>query len=726
MTQPQSFGKYTLEKKLATGGMAEVWLARQTGIEGFNRHVVIKRILPHLAEDPDFVQMFLNEAKIASRFNHPNIGQIYDLGETGGTYFISMEFIHGEDLGRIMRRAYSTGQWLARAISIRIIADACAGLHYAHTRSDEQGRPLKVVHRDISPQNILVSFDGSVKLVDFGIAKAANQVSNTQSGALKGKFAYMSPEQAAGKPLDGRSDLFALGLVLYELLTGVRALKRDSELATLQAAMECQIEAPSVVAEVPAELDDVVMRALARSPDDRYRDARQMQMALEQLLVAEGTVATSVQVSELMEHLFADRLAEEAKSGAPAPATASSVSNVMAQGDVAEALRRAAETEGELPTKGTDGQSRRAPGPNETLGDEDDGDDVPPPPITGPLTVAARTPARPAPRPEPAPRHTVEYRPPRSASRSAPAPQSTSEDLPRDLADDEGVRDPDLGSPDREPPAPVVDPSPPRPPRRSTTGSVRRRSSSSSSSMPDAPPPRTKSRSSVSRAALPPKPRDSLAEYGEIVDVDTLRRRSIMRTLALLVVLLMVGAGVMALLFRDRLPMLLRTHGMIAGGVPVLLSVTSSPPTKVTVVPSAASGSSEVRELGFTTLDRVSGAYVGDTVVLTNVDRGIHYERIIDSGRANEVITIDKTFKETNLRVKTKPALKGATVWLNNLQIGRVGTAIKVFEGKQTFEVRADDLLHPIEFEVNLDPAKPLHDQEVDVSGAVTGTSKNR
>jgi serine/threonine protein kinase len=327
----QSFGKYQLVKKLATGGMAEVWLARQTGIEGFNRHIVVKRILAHLAEDPEFVAMFLQEARIASRFNHPNIAQIYDLGEQGGTYFIAMEFIHGEDLGRIMRRAWSTGQWVARPLTIRIVADSAAGLYYAHSRMDEQGRPLRIVHRDISPQNILVSFDGSVKLVDFGIAKAADQVSNTKSGAIKGKFAYMAPEQAGGKPLDARTDIFALGLVLYELITGVRPLKRDSEIATLQAALECAIEKPSLVAEVPSSLDDVVMRALAKDPEDRYRDARQFQMALEQYLVQEGTVATSVQVSELMETIFADRLREEARLGAPSPSTESSVSNPIAQ-----------------------------------------------------------------------------------------------------------------------------------------------------------------------------------------------------------------------------------------------------------------------------------------------------------------------------------------------------------------------------------------------------------
>jgi len=315
----QSFGKYTLLKKIATGGMAEVWLARQTGIEGFQRNLVVKRILPHLADDPEFVQMFLNEAKIAARFNHPNIAQIYDLGETNGQYFIAMEFIHGEDLGRLMRKAWTTNQWIARPLAIRIVASCCEGLYYAHTRADEQGRPLKVVHRDISPQNILISFDGSVKLVDFGIAKAADQASLTKSGAIKGKFAYMAPEQASGKPLDHRSDIFAIGLVLYELLTGMRPLKRDSEIATLQAALECAIEPPSKVADVPAELDSVVMRAIAKAADDRYRDARQFQLALEEFLVGQRWVASSVQISELMTTLFHDRLEEEARLGHPDP-----------------------------------------------------------------------------------------------------------------------------------------------------------------------------------------------------------------------------------------------------------------------------------------------------------------------------------------------------------------------------------------------------------------------
>lgn len=311
--QPQLIGKYQLLKKIATGGMAEVWYARQSGIAGFRKEVVVKRILPHLADDPDFVRMFLNEARMVARFTHPNIAQIFEFGrdDRSGAYFIAMEYVRGEDLGRVMRQAWDREQWLSQALAIRVIAACCDGLHYAHAQADEQGRPLRVVHRDISPQNILLSFDGGVKLVDFGIAKASDQGNHTQSGAIKGKFAYMSPEQASGKPLDNRSDIFALGLVLYELLTNERPFKRDNEIATLSAALECRIDPPSHVAEIPSELDEVVMRALARNPEDRYPDARAFQMALEELLLEMRWVATSVQLSELMRLLFPERDEED-------------------------------------------------------------------------------------------------------------------------------------------------------------------------------------------------------------------------------------------------------------------------------------------------------------------------------------------------------------------------------------------------------------------------------
>jgi len=232
--------------------MSEVWLARRATKRG-EQELVVKRILPHLASDPLFVQMFLNEARIAARFNQENIVRIHDFGEAAGSYFIDMDYIHGEDLGRVMRKAWNAGQWIAQPVAMRIMGECLEALAYAHGKTDESGKPLKVVHRDISPQNILIGFDGDVKLVDFGIAKAADVSSTTQAGAIKGKFAYMSPEQAVGKPLDHRADIFSAGLVLYELLTGVRPLQRSSEVATHVAAMECKIDPPSAVSETPAE-----------------------------------------------------------------------------------------------------------------------------------------------------------------------------------------------------------------------------------------------------------------------------------------------------------------------------------------------------------------------------------------------------------------------------------------------------------------------------------------
>jgi serine/threonine protein kinase len=312
----ERYGQYELLRKLATGGMAQIYLARHHGIEGFERLCVVKRILPHLAENEDFVQMFLDEARIAARLSHTNIVQIYDLGEQDETYFIAMEYIHGEDLRRVWRRAESQGQPLPLPIILRIIADAASGLDYAHKRAD-QGRQLSIVHRDISPQNILVSFEGTVKVVDFGIAKAADKATHTRSGVLKGKYSYMSPEQAAGeRSVDARTDVFALGVVLYELLTGTRLFKRGSDVQTLQAVTSCEVTPPSQVnPRVPQSLDEVVQKALTRLPEDRYPDALALQLALENWLIEHQQPASTAHVAAYLKELYADRLAAEAQQG---------------------------------------------------------------------------------------------------------------------------------------------------------------------------------------------------------------------------------------------------------------------------------------------------------------------------------------------------------------------------------------------------------------------------
>ena len=216
----ETYGNYRLLQKLAIGGMAELYLARRMRPAGQDRTVVLKRILPHLAEDSAFVSMFLDEARIAARLHHQNVIEILDLGAEGDSFFIAMEYIHGEDMRRVAKRAMESNRRLPAALACRVVASAARGLDYAHKRTDQTGRPLQIVHRDVSPQNLLVGFDGQVKVVDFGIAKAIDKATVTASGVIKGKHAYMSPEQAIGRSIDHRTDVFALGVVLYELLTG--------------------------------------------------------------------------------------------------------------------------------------------------------------------------------------------------------------------------------------------------------------------------------------------------------------------------------------------------------------------------------------------------------------------------------------------------------------------------------------------------------------------------
>ncbi len=312
----ETYGEYQLLKKLATGGMAQIYLARQQGMEGFEKFLVVKRILPHLAENDEFIKMFLDEARIAARLNHPNIVQIFNLGAQDDSYFIAMEFIHGEDVRRVWKRADSKNKPIPVPLVSRIIMDACSGLDYAHKKVDSQGKPLNIVHRDISPQNILVTFEGGVKVVDFGIAKAADQATVTKSGVLKGKYSYMSPEQASGQKIDRRSDIFALGVVLYELTTGTRLFKRPNDIQTLNAVTECDVIAPSEVnEELPKDFDPIVMKALAKRPEDRYQEAIHFQAALENWVLQNKFPSSSVQLAQFMQDIYAERLAQEAEEG---------------------------------------------------------------------------------------------------------------------------------------------------------------------------------------------------------------------------------------------------------------------------------------------------------------------------------------------------------------------------------------------------------------------------
>ncbi|MCA1828538.1 MAG: protein kinase [Myxococcales bacterium] len=299
MTTP--LGKYKLVKLIASGGMAEVYLARQAGAAGFEKLVCLKRILPHLARDKQFVEMFLNEARLAARLDHPNIVSIFDLGEANGNYFIAMEFIDGPSLRAIHKLAAERGEHLPIPEICKIVSMAAGGLQYAHDLTDTNGKPLGLVHRDISPDNVLVHRNGSAKVVDFGIAKAANSSSQTRTGTLKGKVAYMPPEQLRGEGLDRRTDVFALGVVLYELLAGKRPWEGTSEVALIGKIMT---EDPQPLGELrpdaPRELIDIVDKALAKDRAQRYQSCHELQADLESLVVGMGQTITPSRVSDFV------------------------------------------------------------------------------------------------------------------------------------------------------------------------------------------------------------------------------------------------------------------------------------------------------------------------------------------------------------------------------------------------------------------------------------------
>ncbi len=319
---PADFGKYRLEKRIAAGGMAEVFLAHR--LDAPHEPLVIKRILPHISQDKSFVQMFTDEARMAANLDHPNVVRILDLGLVEGTYFMAMEYVHGEDIRRIYNRAYKLQRSLPLSHSVRIIADAALGLAYAHKLQDPlTDEPMGLVHRDVSPQNIIVTYAGDAKVVDFGIAKAAHKVQQTRAGQLKGKYSYMSPEQAVGDPLDHRTDIFALGVILYETTTGTRLFKRHNELATLQAVMKCEVPPPrQALPNYPPQLEAILVRALAKRPERRWQNGAALSAALYDFLDDAELRVEREQVGAFMRDLFADDDPAPSPS-APAPSRAS-------------------------------------------------------------------------------------------------------------------------------------------------------------------------------------------------------------------------------------------------------------------------------------------------------------------------------------------------------------------------------------------------------------------
>jgi eukaryotic-like serine/threonine-protein kinase len=301
------FGKYQLLRKIAKGGMAQLYLAIQRGPHGFEKVLVLKCVLPELCQGQEFVQMFLDEARLAAHLDHDNIVRVYDFGEVKGQYFLAMEYLPGEDLASMLQTCRRGGRQLPLELVADIVIGAARGLHFAHGLSDARGRPLNIVHRDVSPSNIIVTYHGTVKLVDFGIARAETNVIKTAAGTLKGKFMYLSPEQAAGDAVDRRSDVFALGTVVYELLTGVRIFKRDSDLATMEAVLRAPIMPPSEHRlDLPKELDRIVMKALSRDLGTRYQSAAELAEDLSRFLVDRGYVRSEEALADFLTELFGE------------------------------------------------------------------------------------------------------------------------------------------------------------------------------------------------------------------------------------------------------------------------------------------------------------------------------------------------------------------------------------------------------------------------------------
>jgi serine/threonine-protein kinase len=285
--------------------MAQIYLARQTGLGSFERHVVLKTILRGHATDQRFVTMFLDEARLAATLNHQNVAQVYEVDQADGAYFMAMEYVHGENTRMILETVLRRGWTIPFELAVMIISGAAAGLHHAHERRGKNGQPLNIVHRDVSPANIMVGYDGSVKVLDFGIAKAEERVTKTSSGTIKGKYGYMSPEQCKGNPLDRRSDIFALGIVLYELTTLRRAFKGNDDFATMKRIVTGDLVLPSmIVPGFPRELESIIMTALAREANARFQTGQELIDALDAFTVRAKLSGSNTAMGRFMLQLF--------------------------------------------------------------------------------------------------------------------------------------------------------------------------------------------------------------------------------------------------------------------------------------------------------------------------------------------------------------------------------------------------------------------------------------
>ncbi len=302
----ESFGRYTLLERIAVGGMAEIFKAKAQGLGGFEKFYAIKRLHPRCSQDAEFIKMLQDEARITVALSHSNIGQVFDFDCVDDHYFIAMEYIDGRDLSKVFQKLQERRMQLSLDCAAFVAMEACAGLDYAHRKCDSNGTPLGIVHCDVSPQNLLVSFDGEVKVVDFGIAKAT-MCTASQHSDIKGKFYYMSPEQARGEPIDHRSDIFSLGIVLYEMLTGQPLYRDEDDRLLVERVRNAEIVPPSFLrSDIPDELERIVMQALAADREARYPSAQHMQQDLSIFLNDLGAVAPKTRLSDLMNELFED------------------------------------------------------------------------------------------------------------------------------------------------------------------------------------------------------------------------------------------------------------------------------------------------------------------------------------------------------------------------------------------------------------------------------------
>ena len=309
--EPQKFGKYQLLDKIATGGMAELYRAKLTRAEGFEKLIAIKKILPHLSCEGELVKAFVDEAKLAALLQHENIVQIYDFGNLEGEYFIAMEFLFGKDLRSITRKAEERNMPMGFENTLYIASRICAGLDYSHNLRDLQGKPLNIIHRDVNPQNIFITYEGQVKLIDFGIAKAASHNTTTHEGLIKGKLAYMSPEQANGEVIDHRSDIFSSGIILYELLSNRRMFEGEA-LQIYPQVREARYEPPEkVISDVPVKFYDLLNRALAKDRQDRYQSGGDMLADIEECMYLIDARSNGRSFGQYIKSLFEEEFAAE-------------------------------------------------------------------------------------------------------------------------------------------------------------------------------------------------------------------------------------------------------------------------------------------------------------------------------------------------------------------------------------------------------------------------------